>query len=117
MSKLPIIGQRRDITSARDDTKSGEPTVPETQRPVPFSAFPFFSFSYSFNEITLVDGQTRVRSRQARFVDGKLETEEFDGTASGDVYTNAVAESQRLLAEQTSFLLRQFSQFLPFWRK
>lgn len=117
MSKLPIIGQKRDVTSPCDDTESGDLTVPETQRPAPFSAFPFFSFSYSFHEITLVDGQTRVRSRQARFVDGKLETEEFDGTASGDVYTNAVAESQRLLAEQTNFLLRQFTQFLPFWGK
>lgn len=115
MKSLPIIAETHAPTSAPSDAKTGEVTVSELERPALASPFPFFSFSYSFNEISLVDGRTRVRSRQARLVNGKLQTEDFDGILDGAAYAQAVAETQRLLAEQTRFLLRQFSHFLPFW--
>lgn len=117
MSTLPVIAEKHDATSAPIDTKIGERAVSEVNRPAPSSPSPFFSFSYSFNEITLVDGRTRVRSRRARLEDGKLQTEEFDGTLGGAAHARAIAETQRLLAEQTTFLLRQFSHFLRFWGK
>jgi len=106
MKSLPIIAETRDATSVPIDARTGEPTVSEAEQPALSSPFPFFSFSYSFNEISLVDGRTRVRSRQARLVDGRLQTEDFDGTLGGAAYAQAIAETQRLLAEQTSFLLR-----------
>lgn len=115
MRKLPIIAETHDSTPTPTDSKTGELIVSEARQSAPSS--PFFSFSYSFTEVSLVNGQTQVRSRQARLVDGKLQTEEFEGTLGGVAYAQAIAESQRLLAEQTSFLLRQFSQLLPFWRR
>ena len=116
MSKLPVVAGTDKAAPVPVD-KAGEPVLPEAQQSAPFSPWPFSSFSYSFSEITSVNGQTRVRSRQARLVDGKLQTEAFDGTLGGTAYTEAIARTQRLMAEQTSFLLRQFSNFLPFWGK
>lgn len=116
MSKLPVVAGTDEVTPVPVD-KAGEPVPPEERQPAPFGAWPFFGFSYSFHEITSEDGRTRVRSRQARLVDGKLQTEEFDGTLGAAAYAEAMARAQRLMAQQTSFLLRQFSNFLPFWGK
>ncbi len=117
MSKLPIVARKRGASSDPIDTKTGELTVSEGKQSGQSSRFPLFGFSYSYNEITLVDGRARVRSRRARFEDGKLQTEEFDGTLGGAAYARAVAETQRLIAEQATFVLRQFSHFLRFWGK
>jgi hypothetical protein len=117
MSKLPIPVQAH--AAADTASKAGEVTVPvpEAEHSAPPGPFPLFSFTCSFREITFVDGQTRVRSHQAQLVNGKLQTEDFDATLGGAEYAEAIAETQRLAAEQMTFLLRQFSHFLPFWRR
>lgn len=117
MRTLPTIADNSDGTSTSIEARSGELMVAEKTQPGLPTPFPFFGFSYSFREITLVDGQTHVRSHETRLVEGRLQTEEFEGTLNGAAYAQAVAETQRLLTEQTTFLLRQFSNFLPFWGK
>lgn len=117
MRTLPVIPENRDAPSTSVDAKTGEFMVSERTQPGLFGPFPFFGFSYSFREITLVDGLTRVRSHQTRLIDGKLQTEEFEGTLGGAAYAHAIAQTQHLFAEQTAFFLRQFSRFLPFWGK
>lgn len=117
MRTLPTTAEKNDGTSTSIEARSGELMVAENAQAGFSNPFPFFGFSYSFREISLVDGQTHVRSHQARLVDGRLQTEEFEGTLNGAAYAQAVAETQRLLTEQTTFLLRQFSNFLPFWGK
>jgi hypothetical protein len=67
----------------------------------------FFSFRYSSTEVALVDGKTRVKSRQARFEDGKLTSEAFEGELDRSAYDQAVGEAQR-------HFWRSLSLFLPF---
>ena len=56
---------------------------------------PFFSFRYSSTEVSMVDGRTRVKLRQARFEDGKLTSEAFEGELDRSAYDQAVGEAQR----------------------
>lgn len=67
----------------------------------------FFSFRYSSTEVSLVDGKTHVKSRQARFEDGKLTSEAFEGELHRSAYDQIVAQAER------SFW-RSLSLFPPF---
>ena len=77
----------------------------------------WLSFSYSHREVSLSDGKTRIRSREYRLQDGKLEAEEFDGTLDGSVYHAAVAQAHELMQAQMKTFLGVFSAFLPFKKK
>jgi hypothetical protein len=68
---------------------------------------PFFSFRYSSTEVSMVDGRTRVKSREARFEDGKLTSEAFEGELDRNAYDRMVAQAQR-------HFLRVLALFLPF---
>jgi len=68
---------------------------------------PFFSFRYSFTEVSLVGGRTRVKSRQARFEDGKLTSEAFEGELDRTTYDQMVSQAQQ-------HFWRSLSLFLPF---
>ena len=68
---------------------------------------PFFSFRYSSTEVSVVNGRTRVKSRQARFDDGKLTSEAFEGELDRTAYDQMVAQAQR-------HFWRSLSLFLPF---
>ena len=76
--------------------------------------FPFISFHYSYKEISSVNGQTHVRSKEKRFANGKLESEEFEGTLGGHVYERMVSDMQRHFFNQMEAFLKPFSMFLPF---
>ena len=75
---------------------------------------PFIRFHYSYKEISSINGRTRVRSKEKRFANGKLESEEFEGTLGGHVYDNMVSDMQRQFFSQMEALLKPFSMFLPF---
>ncbi len=75
---------------------------------------PFISFHYSYREITSMNGRTHVRSKEKRFANGKLESEEFEGTLRGHVYDGMVSDMQRHFFNQMEALLKPFSMFLPF---
>lgn len=75
-----------------------------------------FSFRYSYREVTLSGGTTRIRSREHRFEDGKLQSEEFDATTDGAVYHDAVRTTQDLVTNQVDSFVKLFSAFLPFSR-
>ena len=74
---------------------------------VPSTPTSFFSFRYSSIEVSLVDGKTRVKSRQARFEDGKLTSEAFEGELDRSAYDQMVAQAQ-------GYFWRSLSRFLPF---
>ena len=74
----------------------------------------FISLHYSYKEISSVNGQTQIRSKEKRFANGKLESEEFEGTLDGHVYDRMVSDMQRHFFNQMEALLRPFSMFLPF---
>jgi hypothetical protein len=69
---------------------------------------PFFSFRYSSTEVSMVGGRTRVKSRQARFEDGKLTSEAFEGELDRrTAYDRMVAQAHR-------HFLRVLALFVPF---
>ena len=77
-------------------------------------ATPFISFHYSYQEISSVNGRTRVRSKKKQFVDGKFESEEFEGTLGGHVYEHMAYGLHRNFFRQIGALLKPFSVFFPF---
>ena len=75
---------------------------------------PFVSFHYSYREISSVNSRTHIKSRQKRFVNGKLESEEFEGTLGGHAYNHMVSDMQKYFFNQLGAFLKPFSMFLPF---
>ena len=118
MRLLPNLAKKFASKAVAQEPELVELTTAEENRPpaLPFP-FPFMSFTYTCSEISSVDGHTRVRTRQSRLVDGKLQSQELDVTLDGGAYVQAMAETQRLLAEQTVALMRPFTFFLPFFGK
>ena len=78
------------------------------------SANPFFSFRYSYTEISASGGKARVKSRRARFEDGKLTSEAFEGELDCSAYEQMVSEAQHQLRAQTALLMKSLSWLLPF---
>ena len=97
MSTYPVKPEKRVPQKARAD----EVAVVEPGRGS------LFSFRYSSTEVSLVDGKTRVKSRQACFEDGKLISEAFEGELHRSTYDQMVAQAQR-------HFWRSLSLFLPF---
>lgn len=106
---------RRDVTKkgvSKDIEKSPRREV-EVLEPVQRTS-PFISFHYSYREISSVNGRTHIRSKEKRFADGRLESEEFEGTLDGHVYDEMVTGLQRQFLDRVEALMRPFSMFLPF---
>jgi len=106
MSKLPV---RR---SERAPRKVEQGNV-EVIEPAP-SANPFVTFRYSYTEISASGGKARVKSRSARFEDGKLTSETFDGELDRTAYERMVSEAQHQFLAQTALLMKSLSRLLPF---
>jgi hypothetical protein len=79
----------------------------------PNNARAFLRFTYSSQEMSSFGGKTYVKSKETRFEDGRLKSEEFEGMLDGSVYERMVTEAQRYFLSQTASLLKQFSVFLP----
>jgi hypothetical protein len=77
----------------------------------------FFSFTYSYHEISTFGEKTYVKSKQTRFEDGRLTSENFEGTLPRAAYDDAVVLAQQFWLNQMTQLLKGFSLFLPFRRK
>jgi hypothetical protein len=78
------------------------------------AANPFFSFSYSYREISSVGGKTVVKSKETRFENGRLKSEEFEGTLDGTAYADMARQAQQSFMSQMTFFLNQLSLFAPF---
>jgi hypothetical protein len=77
-------------------------------------ASPFLSFHYSYKEISSIGGNTHIRSKEKSFENGKLKSEEFEGTLPGNVYANMAGEMQKHFFNQISSFMKPFSMLLPF---
>lgn len=85
--------------------------LPQVPQPVQFN--PFFSFSYSSHEMHVSGGQTHVKSKQVRFEDGRLKSEEFEARMPVAVFDSALGNAQRMMMDHTMSMLKQFSFWLP----
>ena len=89
-----------------------QPAAVEARQDRPRS--PWLSFRYAYRSITADEGseQAHVVAREARFEDGKLETEELEGTLDRRAAAELLGEMQRLLHERVTALLRPLSSLL-----
>jgi hypothetical protein len=80
-------------------------------------ANPFFSFRYTYTEISARGGKAHVKSKKTRLEDGKLTSETFEGDLDRTVYDQMVSEAQHYFLGQTALFLKSLSSLLPFSRK
>jgi hypothetical protein len=72
----------------------------------------FFTFRYSRTEISSQGGNLSVKMKETRFQDGKLISEECEGTLDRNAYDNIVREAQQQFLNQVGSFMKLF--FLPF---
>lgn len=83
------------------------------QFPVPFGkANSFFSFRYSRTEISSYGGHFNVKMKETRYQDGKLVSEECEGSLDRDAYDAMVREAQSQFFNQIGDFIRLL--YLPF---
>ena len=106
MSNYPVrLGKRALRKVEKDAVEVIEPTA---------RANPFFSFHYSYTEISALGGKAHVKSRKARFEDGKLSSESFEGELDRSAYEQVVGQAQSYVLGQTALFLKAFASLLPF---
>lgn len=109
MSKYPVKRAERALRKVEKDAV--EVIGPASR------ANPFFSFRYSYTEISALGGKAHVKSKQTRLENGKLTSEAFEGDLDRTVYDQMVSDAQHYFLGQTVILLKSLSLLLPFSRK
>ena len=106
MSRLPV--RRAERAPRKVEQDAVEVMEPASR------ANPFFSFRYSYTEISASGGKARVKSRRARFENGKLTSEAFEGELDRSAYAKIVSQVQHQFLAQIALLMKSLSWFLPF---
>jgi hypothetical protein len=104
MSKHPAKREQRALRKVQDDAV-------EVVRPA--AGMPWFSFRYSYTEVSALGRTARLKSKHARYEDGKLSTETFEGEFDRSVYDRMVTDAQHFFLGQTALFLRALTSFLP----
>jgi hypothetical protein len=106
MSNLPVRRvQRAPRIVEQDSVEVMEPAS---------RANPFFSFRYSYTEISASGGKAQVISRKTCFEDGKLTSEAFEGELDRSAYEQMVSQAQHYFLGQTALFMKSLSWLLPF---
>ncbi|MGR9105484.1 MAG: hypothetical protein ACU843_00995 [Gammaproteobacteria bacterium] len=118
MSKEIVNQSKAEIAekAAGPDKQLAAPVVPRPGGPLFFNPFlnaGFFSFRYSYGEMSSSDGKTQIRAHQYRYENGKFSSEEFEGTTDHTVYDQAVQNFQHLVADSMNFFFQPFASILP----
>lgn len=103
----------KDVDRTIEKTNKGEVEVLEPMQ----KSTPFFSFHYSYKEISSVNGRTRIRSKKRQFMNGKFESEDFEGTLGGHVYDHMVSDMQKHFLNYLGTFMKPFFGLLPFGSK
>jgi hypothetical protein len=74
---------------------------------------PFFSFRYSYVEISATGRRARVKAKHARYENGKLASESFEGELDRSVYERVVGDAQQYFLGQAAAFARLAAAFLP----
>lgn len=112
MSKYPVkLAERNRVRPVRKMERDAVEVLAPTSR-----SPSFLSFRYSYTEMSVLGGKAQVKSRNARFEDGKLTSEAFEGELDRIAYDRAVNDAQRHVGDQMTQFLEAISLFLPFSR-
>src|SRR5450755_4020590 len=112
MSKYPVkLAERTRARTVRKMESDAVDVLAPTSR-----SSPFLNFRYSYTEMSVQGGKAHVKSRNARFENGQLTSETFEGELERSAYDQAVSDAQRQFGDQTAQFLKSLSLFLPFFR-
>jgi hypothetical protein len=76
-------------------------------------ATPFFTFRYTYTEISALGGKAHVKAKKARFENRKLTSETFEGELDRSAYEQMASQAQHYFLSQAALLLQPLSWFLP----
>lgn len=71
---------------------------------------------YSYAAISARGGTAHLQARQARFEDGRLTAESFEGELDRAAYDRMIAAAEQHFLEQAALFAKSLSLFLPFSR-
>jgi hypothetical protein len=103
----------RNALLRRDDDDAGYPVPSLPSLP----ATSFFSFRYSRTEISAHGSEAHVKRKETRIENGRLVTEEAEGTIDIAAYDRMIDETQRYYAEQMTQAMKLFFLPLSAWRR
>jgi hypothetical protein len=67
----------------------------------------FISFRYSYKSMTSSGGKTQVLAKNQRFENGQFESEEFEGTLDGNMYEDAMKETEHMFGEMQDMFFKR----------
>ncbi len=105
MSKHPIAVRPTRIAKRAQESSNQPISVEQSTS--------WFSLRYSSVEISAVGPAVCIKRREARFEDGKLHAEEFEGTLDRNAYDSYLRDFHDRLLQQMSVLTRSMLWFLP----
>ncbi len=77
-----------------------------------------FSFRYSYAEFSAVGNSAQFKAKRARYENGKLTAESFEGELDSRTHERLINDAQRFFADQTALYLKAFGLLLsPLGRK
>jgi len=74
---------------------------------------PWFSFRYSYTEISSSGGKAKVKRRETRFEHGTLKSETMDGTFDAQAFDAMARILRQQFVRQSQILLSPFLWLLP----
>jgi len=104
--------QRRNALAVPDDGEVAEGGTDPVSPVGPGNLPGLFTFRYSCTEIYTQDGNIHVKTKQTRYQEGRLTSEECEGTLDGRAYDRLVAEAQGyFLGQLGSFMKLLYAPF------
>jgi hypothetical protein len=76
-----------------------------------------FRFRYSYAEFSAVGSSAQFKAKRARYEDGRLITESFEGELDPKTYGQLMMDAQRIFVDQTALYLQAFRSLLPPFNK
>jgi hypothetical protein len=107
MSKYPVARVKRALPAVQSET------VTEPGNLVPAEPSSWFSFSYSYTELSSIGGTAKVKRNRTRFEDGKIKSESFEGTLDSAAFDALARRMQDQMLRQTQMLMSPLLWFLP----
>ncbi len=76
--------------------------------------YPFFNFRYAYVEVTSHGGKTCVKARETRLENGKLISEECEGSLDHNAAHRMMIDAHNQFINQMTALMKPFFAFSPF---
>jgi hypothetical protein len=113
-----MSSRRRSLVPSPSAVRAQDSDAVEVLEPVAQRGGSFFTFSYTYTEVSVAGGRTRVKSKSTRVQDGKVVSQAFEGELDSGAYQQLVRQVQEQLIGQTTQWFQSLGGWLlPFARR